>query len=79
MKFIIKPGNMHNYFKITCPHCGCIFLFESGDTYNFLNPDNRFILCPDCNYGVAIPNLDKYAIPAEDFFRERMKNNNATN
>ena len=80
MKIIIKPGKMHEHFKITCSHCGCIFLFESGDIYNYLNPDNRFVVCPDCNYRMTLPpNLDKYAIPPEDFFRERTNNDNATN
>ena len=78
MKIIIKAGNKHNHFKITCPNCDCIFLFESGDIYNYFS-DDRFVLCPDCSYGVLIPDLNKYAISEEEFSCERMKNNNATN
>lgn len=51
---IIKEGKLPSKEKeMTCPECGCVFMYERSDIHSDQR-DGDFVICPTCKTHINI-------------------------
>lgn len=66
-----KPKPKRIIYKVTCPHCGCIFEFEVSDLTIEKTPNGRrTIACPCCDRVLYIAYVENISTREEEIVDE---------